>query len=143
MTAGSQEVVTAFETLHMSPEEIADSMGYDLGIVKSILSQFSAVFRKERKTNSAYDYTDSEAEEAKTIILNLMRYSEDEHLQAKCAFRVMDEKKGRLDVQKQVQGLNINIVQFNEQLDKVRAARERSEAKVVDIEANKKLAGVA
>lgn len=144
MTAASQEVVTMFETCGLTLEQIVKDTGYDITTVKSILTQYSAAFRQDSKTDVSLQYSEDEAQEAKEVILNVMRYAEtvdgqeDARLKFKAACRIIDENKGRLDVAKQVQGLNINIIQFNEQLEKVRQAKERTLSRVHDIETAKK-----
>jgi hypothetical protein len=140
MTAANLQIVQSFDELNMTPEQIAEDTGFDLVTIKSILTQFSSIYRKEMKTNVSLQYNDDEAQEAKSVILNCMRYaetpsgSEDFNLKFKAACRVVDEKQGRLDIQKQMQGININVLQFNQQLEKARMAKERTLSKIKDIE---------
>lgn len=126
MTASNHQIIEAYETLNMAPEAIAEEFDFDLGMVKAALSQFSSKYRLAAQSNSTLRQTDIEVEEMETIILNIARYTEDEHLQFKAACRVVDERKGRLDAVKQTNGLQINVVQINAQMEKALNAVNRS-----------------
>lgn len=108
----------------MTPEEISQEFGYELMAVKAALLQCSAPFRKEAKKDAAV-FSDEEAEEMKSILLNLARYSDDENLQFKAAKYIRDDHKGRLDIAKTMPGLNISVIAFNEQMKKAYAAINR------------------
>jgi hypothetical protein len=54
------------------------------------------------------------------VILDLALGAEDEHLRFKAASYVRDDKKGRRDVAKGMNGNNFNILFLNQQLAKVR-----------------------
>jgi len=133
MTAANQQIVTAFEELNLTPEQISEAFGFNILAVKSVLSQFSSKFKSAVKSSKNSGFTDDEAEEMYSIILNLARYSDDENLQYKAACRIIDDKKGRLDIVNNQPGLQINVVTFNEQMQKALNA-ERRTLEIKDVE---------
>ena len=119
MTAINQQIISSFEELGMSPEEIAEDQNLDLVSVKAILMQNSFLYRKKcKKGEDDFNFSDEELQAANQTIVSLMRYSEDENLKARLARYIRDDKKGRLDVVKSMTGLNINVLAFNEQIKK-------------------------
>ena len=126
MTAGNLSIVQSFESLGMTPEEIAEAEELDLSAVKGILMQNSSKYRKACKKEVDFCFNDDEALAAKQVMVNLMRYSDDENLQFRAAKYLLDDKKGRLDVVQQQTGLNINVLQFNEHMQQALAAVQRS-----------------
>lgn len=131
MTASNEVIVTAFEKLGLTPDQIADDQGFDIVAVKSILQQNSALYRKQMKTDSSLDFTDGEGEEAKAVLLSLMRYSEDENLRGRLAQYVINDKKGRLDVERAPSGLNINVNLFQQHLQQALSAVDRAKTATV------------
>ena len=120
----AQQLVSCYETLGMSPEQIADSLELDLTAVKAGLLQFSSRYREEAKENKDLDFSDSELAIANKTLIDLMQYSEDDNLRARVARYVRDDKKGRHDVAvvnaKQLgAGLNINVTLLQQHLTKV------------------------
>lgn len=121
------QIRDSFEKLGLTPEQIAHETEYDVMAIKTILLQCSSQYRKLVKKQPALGYTEMEAEEMKIIMLNVARYEEDDqHLKFKAARYIYDDFKGRNDVVKQVQGININVINFNEQMKKALEARERT-----------------
>lgn len=140
MSGENQQIITAFEDLGMSPEEIAEDRGFELVFVKSILMQCSSLYRKASKQDSALEFTEREAEEMKGIILNLARYSDDDpHLQFKAASFILNDKKGRLDGGRQLSDRQAPVIQFNIQMQKALAAKERTQQKCIDIQMEKQI----
>ncbi len=134
MTAGNSSIVEAYETLGMSPEEIADTQGFDLLAVKTVLSQFSTLYRESLRVEAKDEISkdpcpeiaSNEVEEAYRCLVDTMRYEEDDkHLKFKAATRIIDEKRGRLDKARELQSARVNIVVFNQQLLASRKAKER------------------
>jgi hypothetical protein len=117
----------------MSPEQIAEDCGLDLLSVKAVLLQSSSLYRKESKDNESLQFSEDEATECKKIILNLARYSEDEHLQFRSARYVLDSKTGRLDAGKGLQQVQFNVVNFNQQMQKAIEAAKSTEKKAIDV----------
>jgi hypothetical protein len=126
MSGASQQIVSAFEDLGLSPEDIAESQDLEVSAVKSILMQFSSVFRKAAKKEESLDFTVDEAQEAKAAIISVMRYTDDDNLKLRAARYLLDDKKGRLDNIQAHAGLNINVIQINDQMRRAIQARERA-----------------
>jgi hypothetical protein len=78
--------------------------------------QFSAKYRESMEQDIQLNFSDKELVEANDTLLRLMRYSEDEHLQFKVARYIRDDKKGRLDIGKNLAGVQINAYTFNQYL---------------------------
>lgn len=140
MTAANQQIITAFEELDMTPEEIAAEQDLELLSVKAILMQFSSVYRRQCKKQDDFNFTDEEEVMARQVIASLARYSDDERVKLRAAIYVRDDKRGRLDVLKNMNGLNINVISFNEQMKKAIAAKNRSKGIVntTDVESDVK-----
>lgn len=152
MTALNRQIVVAFEEENLTVEEIAENFGEDgvpleVAAVKAALMQSSSKFRKLAKAEISgeekepeYAFTDFEAIDARGVMANLMRYSDDENIQFKAAKYILDDKKGRLDAIKNLPGMNFNVLMVNDQMKKAIAARERTaslrEAKTIDLPAN-------
>lgn len=126
MTACNQQIVTAFEQLQMTPEEIAEDQDLDLASVKSILMQSSSQYRKACKTDDELNFTDDELTRANQVILNIAQYAEDERTRLRAAIYIRDDKKGRLDVVKAMTGLNINVLTFNQHMQEALEAMKRA-----------------
>lgn len=127
MTAGSIQIVDAFEKLGMSIPEIATEFTEgDESVVKAILLQFSTTFRKDVKKGREVGFSDDDHEEACRVITNLMRESDDDNVRSRMARYVRDDKKGRLDIGKGMGGIKIDVHVWNEQLRKMREAEART-----------------
>ena len=132
MTAVNRAILVAFEELGMTPEQIAQQEDVDIAAVKAILMQFSSMYRKECKQDDTLNFTDDELVRANQVIINLMQYSEDENLRFRAAQYVRNDKKGRLDVVQQMAGLNVNVLQFNDQMQRALAAMQRAKGEIAD-----------
>jgi len=131
MTAANQQVVTCYDELGMTPEEIAAEYQWEVSAVKMILNQSSPKFKSENGSKPQADFTLQELEDVKNVIINLALYGEDEAIQLKAAKYVRDDSKGRLDM-KSVKTLNVNITQINSRMQKAREAMQRArESKVL------------
>lgn len=131
MSGSDQQIVTAYEELGLTPEQIAAD-GYDIVAVKACLMQNSVLFREAMKVNSEEGFSTSEEQEARGVIANLMRDSDDDFIKLRAAKYIRDDKKGRLDPIK-AQHLNINIVTINDTLRKAREARARVKSTIIDV----------
>lgn len=126
MTAASQQIVTAFEDVGLTPEAIAAEYEYEVSVVKATLAQYSSKYRSAATKDDDLGFKDDEAKEMQDIILQIARYSEDDNLRFKAARYVRDDKKGRLDLIKQLPGLNISVLAFNAQMQKANEAIARA-----------------
>jgi hypothetical protein len=130
MTAVNNQVVQMYEDAQLSPEQIAEDLGYDLVAVKATLLQFSNVYRK--LVNTAKDepsegienlISDDELREMVDVVKTVARHSEIDSVRLKAACRLIDEKKGRLNPIREVRGAQMNLIMFNQQLIQNRQAR--------------------
>lgn len=124
----NQQIVQAFEELHLTSSQIAEQFSLDELAVKAILMQFSVPYRQRMDSDIDYNLTDKEALEAKETLVRLMRHSEDEHLQFKVARYILDDKKGRLDIGKNMGNLKMDVTVFNQYLVDARDALKSSKA---------------
>jgi hypothetical protein len=138
MTAANQQIISAYEDLGMTPDEIAQDQDLDVAAVKSVLIQFSTAFRKDVKKDDALDFTEDQVRRATDVILHLAQYSEDENIRFRAARYIRDDKKGRLDVIKSMTGLNINVLTINEQMKRAIDAVNKSKG-IIDVDTQTKL----
>jgi hypothetical protein len=117
----------------MTPEQIAEEYNLEIESIKATLMQFSSVFRQNAKKDDQLNFTDQELIAANQTIAQIMQYSEDDNLRLRAARYLRDDKKGRLDAVKMA-GLNINVLQFNVQLQKARKAIQESAARIIDLQ---------
>jgi hypothetical protein len=137
MLAVDTQIKTAYEVNGMSPKEIADDQGFAEESVKAKLMQISAKYRKdaglEDEAESALNFSISEAEEMKGIVLNVARTTDDDNLRFKAATWVLDDKKGRKDVVKALQnGPVLNLLTINEFFAKGREAANNMKEKILN-----------
>lgn len=124
----NQQIIAAFEELKLSPAQIAKQFDKDELAVKAILMSQSLSYRKRMDTEIDYNLTDKEAFEAKETLVRLMRHSDDEHLQFKVARYILDDKKGRLDIGKNMSALKMDVTVFNQYLIEAKDALTASKA---------------
>lgn len=142
MSGADQQIITAYEELGMSPEEIADDQDLDLTAVKAILMQFSTAFRQAAgKSPKEIGFSAEQEQAVVDVIANIARgYTDaDERTQLRAAMFLRNDRRGRLDIGKQLNGLNINVISFNEQMQKAIAAKQRSKEQIIDIPAEAKI----
>ena len=129
MTAANQTIITLYELEGLSPEQIAEAEGYELAAVKSILMQFSPVYKQKLKVGEEEGFTDTEEKACRSVIAQIAQYAEDDHVRLRAAMYVRNDKKGRLDIAKAQQGLNINVTMINEgiaqAIERANASRNR------------------
>ena len=130
MTAAARQIVSAFETCGMTVDEIAEDQELEPLAVKAVLMQFSSAYKQEVKSQQTEDveFSAEDHQTAVDIIRNTAKYAEDEKLAFKAATYIRDDKKGRLDAIRQLGGLNINVLQFNETMKKAIAATNRAKS---------------
>src|ERR1017187_6884323 len=108
----------------MSPEEISQDRALDLTAVKAGLMQCSAKYRKacgkEDEEIDELNFNNEDLRRVNEVILDLALGADDEHLRAKMACYVRDDKKGRKEVVRGIQNGGFNILFINEQMRKVR-----------------------
>lgn len=125
LTGINQQIVTAYETLGLTISQIQEAfqeLALDSLAIKATLMQFSEKYRNDNKKVVNNDFNDDELIEANQVMVSLMRGADDEHLRARMARYIRDDKKGRLDVHG-IRDINVNVMMFNERLLKAREAK--------------------
>ena len=124
MSGEALSIKTAYETLGMSPDEIAEDRGLEVAAVKASLMAVSSKYRKDCGAESLEEdrlnFTEADLRDVNEIILSTAKYAEDPHLRFKAATYVRDDKKGRKEIVKAVGSQSFNILVFNEQMAKLR-----------------------
>ncbi len=136
MTAANEQIVEAYETLGMSPEEISEDQSLDIVAIKAVLMQCSTLYRKECQVKEENNFTTEQERLAIDVISQIVAgYTEaDENTRLRAAMFLRNDRRGRLDVVKQSAGLNINVLMMHEQMKKAIAAMERAKtAKSIDV----------
>lgn len=142
MTASNQQIVSQYEELGMSAEEIAEQEDIDVTCVKATLMQCSSKYRKECTKVDDTNFTDEQHRMATDVIAQIAAGQIDDtpvSTRLKAAMYLKDDKKGRLDAVKQMNGLNINVNHFNIAFQRAIAARNRSRGIVIDTETTKEV----
>lgn len=123
MSAQSKEIVSMFEVCGMTPEQISDEVGIELAVVKCCLKANSSAYNET--VLPEHDITDAEFEQIKMGYKQLM-FSEDEKVRERALRFLWNEKKGRNEDKTMIANIGkMNIIMFNERLNKARQARER------------------
>ena len=129
MTSELQQIKDSYESLEMTPEQISEDRDLDLVAVKAALMQFSSVYRKacgKELDEDTLNFSDEQLQRANEVIFELAMGAESEDLRFKAATYVRDDKKGRKEVVKAIQGLgNINFLQINQMLQESRESMNR------------------
>lgn len=157
MTCGAQQIVNAYETLDMSPEDIAKEQELDILSIKACLCQFSEKYRADitnestcRKANGISEqsnvpatvilgFTEQQERMALDTIANLAQYSDDENVQLRAAKYIRDDRTGRMDFANKMGSLNVNVFAFNEQLRKAMSVVKVAKEPVVNVSSTKEL----
>lgn len=157
MSGGDQQVIALFEQNGMSPEDIAEALGYDVLAVKTSLASYSVVYRRmmsertpinqteragaQTPTTTVEDISDAEFDMIKQGLMSIAMDSSPENTptRARTLKFLFQEKKGRNSVGKGMQNINVNILTINNGIAQAREAIKRALGssqvgdKVVDI----------
>jgi hypothetical protein len=133
MTAADQAIVSLYEVSGLTVEQISETQGYDVISVKACLMTNSILYREAVKQEAEVGFTDTEEQEAKKVIGEIMKDEEvDAHTRLRAAIFVRQDKRGRLDTGKKslsdIRKVNVTIIQFNQQLNRATEARQRAMA---------------
>lgn len=137
MAPGNQQVVAAYEECGLSPEEIAREFGYDLSVVKQTLltgsSKFvdACGFQGEVAENKEL-FNQSDLEDAKGVMKELMTSSEIDMVRLKAATFIIDEAKGRNDI-KALKSTAINITEIQRVMNQARSAMARAKEHAIEV----------
>ena len=131
MTAANKQIIAAFEDCGLGPGEIADSLGWEISAVKSILSVHSRKYRQmikdsegetgegnpgplnEESQSSNTDITQEEYEEFLQAYKSLALNAEVESVRERALRNLINERKGRNDILAPSKVGNLNINQIN------------------------------
>lgn len=133
MDGANTSIINMYETLGHTPEEIAAIESFDVAAVKSILLAYSAKYRQAVKVKDEDGFTDDEAIRAKRVMVELMDYAEDEHLRGRMAMFIRNDKKGRLDEDKNALRVNVNISLLNQHIQQAAQRIAESKNKVIEL----------
>lgn len=133
MTAANQTIVTLYELEGLSPEQIAEAECFELAAVKSVLMQFSRMYKEKMKIGEEEGFTDAEEKACRQVLAQLAQYSEDDHIRLRAAMYIRNDKKGRLDIAKAQTGLNLNITMINEGIAQALERANISKSKVIEL----------
>lgn len=122
ISAATQSIITSYEELGMSPEEIAEAEGLELLSVKSALIQFSSKYKQSIKKDPELGFDDEQLMAANRTIVEVMNTSDDDGLRLRAAMYLRNDKKGRLDAARAFSNIKVNILQFNEDMKKAMKA---------------------
>lgn len=125
MQTSDIQIKTAYEDSGLTPEAIANDLGFQVVAVKAKLMQISSKYRKdcgqEPLDEDDLNFSNDELKEANKMIADIMRFSGREDLRFKAATYIRDDKKGRKEVVRAVQNNQFNICDsFNQQLTNAR-----------------------
>lgn len=149
MSGGDQQVVALYELNAMSPEMIAEVLGYDVLAVKSALASHSRIYRESFKqevllargassldiqqaTNDSQEgeiVNNEQFQQLKQAAINIALSSDDNvgaATRARMIKFLLNEKKGRNDVRGQVKNIHTNVILINQGLQQAKEAIRRS-----------------
>jgi hypothetical protein len=123
-----ESIKLAFESLGMTPEQIAEDRALDLVSVKAALAQSSSVYRKqcgqEEPEEDDLNFSNEDLRRVNNVIKEIALGAEDDNLRLKAAMYIRDDKKGRREVMKAVGNSGMNILMFNQFMQKTRAVSD-------------------
>ena len=141
MSALVQQIKLAYELNGMSPEEIAENFELDIASAKAALINCSSKYRKECNTEddkeSRLNFTDDQLEAVNQVIFETAMCAEhsdgsvDYKTRLAAATYLRDDKKGRKEANKQLQGTTLNFMQFNQQIQQARLQAEEMKKALV------------
>ena len=146
MTAELEQLKLSYESLGMSPEEIAEDRGLEVASVKAGLMQCSSKYRsacgQENPEEEELNFSNEDLRRVNQTIMELALGAEDDNIRLKAALYVRDDKKGRRDTVKAVGGMGFNILQFNTFMQKTREVADGMKQAVLNGGQNTKVIDV-
>lgn len=145
LTPDNTQIVLCFEKHQMSPEQISEDLGYDLGVVKQILLQCSQAYYKmlfgSSKDSIVADenlFSKDDAIQAAQRIKGLAESAELETVKFRANQHIIDEYKGRNDI-KALANQSFTATMLNDIMNKAREAMRRAESKAIELRQNSTL----
>ena len=128
------QILQGYEIGGMTPAEIAHDLQLDEGAVKAKLMILSRTYRKEcgmePEDSNQLNFTEEQLERVNEVIFQCATEAElpdqtpDYKTRLKAAIYVRDDKKGRHDIVKNIQGQTFNILNFNQMIQQARNGAE-------------------
>ena len=129
MSSEQEQIILSYEKLGMTPAQIAeDRPPLSVETVKAALMAGSARYRKDCGVEDVMvanggkkelNFTDEEQERIQRRIVDIALGSENELVALKACIYVNDDKKGRNDLGKAIGGKGMNVLIFNQQMQRV------------------------
>lgn len=154
ISAYNTQIVSLYETMQMSVDEIAEDQGVDPAAVKIVLAQNSKLYRiqcgfvndsneqpeNSGNTNANIDgFTKEDNDLALQVFRGIARDSDNDALRLRAAEYIRDDHKGRKDIKLISQGPQVNILMINERMIQARKRiEEMKSAKAVVVNGNTK-----
>lgn len=116
MTSADQQLLAAYKS-GLSPEQIAEDLGFHTHNVKARLMALSTEYRKacgaESPEEDELNFTRDEQLSIKRELFQMAMSTEDQHLKVKLLLNLRDDGKGRKDIVRDMKNAgNINIMQL-------------------------------
>lgn len=128
MSSAQEQIKLLYEQEKMTPEEIASDQDMELAAVKACLMSCSALYRRacgsEEEEEDKLNFSNEQLEAVNRVIYEIAVGAEDDNVRLKAAMYLRDDKKGRKEVVRAVQGTQFNILMFNEQMQKIRQMKD-------------------
>lgn len=129
MTSQIARILKSYEELSLSISDIASEEGVSDMEIKIVLSSYSSKYKRAIKDGEKdLEFKEDEQEYAKQTLVRIMKENEHDNpeLAANIAKYIRNDSKGRLDGINALRGIHLNVIEFNAQLEKVYASRERT-----------------
>jgi hypothetical protein len=134
LNALSSSIIESFETLGLSVEEIAESQGLDVIIVKGVLLRHSDIYRKEEKKEDDLELVTRAEVKGYLNAYKMLIHSEDDYLRERALRNLINvglkvtDGIGESSPKKIIQELSGagNILELNSLIQKAKAAKERA-----------------
>lgn len=114
MTATNQDIVSLYEQ-GLSIDEIACELGWEREAVKAILLVNSKLYKEQCQTQEGaeQEITDDEYKEILKAYKQLAIYSDVDSVRERALRNLINERKGRNNIQGLLKGTNFNITLIN------------------------------
>ena len=136
MQAELESIRTGYETLGLSPEQIAEDRNLTVEAVKAALLNCSSKYRRaanaEPLAESRLNFDDDQHAMVIEEIVRLALYAEDEGVRTKNCHYIRDDKKGRRELRTVLGGNTFNILAFNQTMQRAREGAERMKSQLID-----------
>ena len=136
MQAELESIRTGYETLGLSPEQIAEDRNLTVEAIKAALLNCSSKYRRAANVAPEEDTTLNFSNEQLSMvneeIVRLALYAEDEGVRTKNCHYLRDDKKGRRELRTVLGGNTFNILAFNQTMQRAREGAERMKSQLIE-----------